>query len=412
MGFAIGGGIAKFSLVTHNSEHSIAAHWEGEFDEAALQAWAEKLRKQLGDQRVTLGLVFMSPRFFPYAKQVLEILRVDGHIPLLAGCSSTGVIANGEEVEDTTGIALALYALPGAELKACRFTQEDVEAAKSPDYWPEHTGIKPDQTNGWLAFADPFRLDSESWLASWNKAYAPSPVLGGLASGDYSAQQTQVYLNGDVFEEGGVAISVGGDVKLAGVISQGCMPIGETWTLTRVDQNLIQEIGNRPAYEVLAETFNGLSPEEQKKSRGNLFVGLVINEYLEDFHRGDFLVRNLLGADPQTGAIAVGALPRPGQTVQFQRRDANSANEDMEFLLTRARKQLADTTVYGGCLCCCNGRGRSLFGAPNHDAQMVQKLIGPVGISGFFCNGEIGPVGERNFLHGYTAALALFVKKN
>jgi len=163
---------------------------------------------------------------------------------------------------------------------------------------------------------------------------------------------------------------------------------------------------------VLAETFNQLSAEDQKKSRGNLFVGLVINEYLEEFHRGDFLVRNLIGADPRSGAIAVGALPRPGQTLQFQRRDAVAATQDMLALLTRAKRQLAKTTVYGACLCCCNGRGRGLFATPNHDAEMIQRHLGPLGMTGFFCNGEIGPVGERNFLHGYTAALALFVKKD
>src|SRR6516165_8993773 len=128
------------------------------------------------------------------------------------------------------------------------------------------------------------------------------PILGGLASGDFNEQSTQVYLNGEVFEDGGVAISVGGSVGLMGVTSQGCTPIGETWTLTKVDQNVIHEIANRPAYEVLAETFNQLSPEDQKGARGNLFIGLVVNEYLEEFHRGDFLVRNLLGADPGPAA--------------------------------------------------------------------------------------------------------------
>jgi small ligand-binding sensory domain FIST len=198
---------------------------------------------------------------------------------------------------------------------------------------------------------------------------------------------------------------------LVGVTSQGCTPIGETWTLTKVEQNIIHQIGNRPAYEVLAETFNQLSPEQQRTARGNLFIGLVVNEYLEEFHRGDFLIRNLLGADPRSGSIAVGALPRLGQTVQFQRRSAAAATEDMEELLTRARKQLGDTPIYGGCLCSCNGRGRNLFDRPDHDAQMVQQRLGPMGLAGFFCNGEIGPVGEKSFLHGYTASLALFVKK-
>ncbi|MDB6015855.1 MAG: hypothetical protein JWR19_344 [Pedosphaera sp.] len=395
-----------------HSEHAIAGHWSQNFDEAGLRTWVEGLRAQLRAPRVSLGLVFMSPRFFPHAQQVLEILRVHGQIPLLAGCSSGSLIAGNEELEENPGLVLALYALPDAELKGFRFTQEQVEESNGPGYWHLETGIGPEQTNGWLVFADPFNLDSEAWLRSWNEAYAPLPIMGGLASGDYQAQATQVYLNGEVFGEGGVAIAVGGKVRLAGITSQGCTPIGETWTLTKVDRNLIYEIGNRPAYEVLAETFNSLSPAEQKASRGNIFIGLVINEYLEDFHRGDFLVRNLFDADPQAGTIAVGALPRLGQTIQFQRRDAGAATEDMSALLTRAKEQMNGTTVYGGCLCSCNGRGQHLFGTSGHDAQLVQQYLGPLGLAGFFCNGEIGPVGERNFLHGYTASLALFVKKD
>ena len=394
-----------------NNEFSIAAHWPGGFDEAGLRQWAEDLRAQLLAPQVSLGLVFMSPKFFPFARQTLEILRVHARIPLLAGCSSTGLIAGPREIEGATGLVLALYSLPGAELKEFRFTQKQVEEANGPGYWHLETGVEPAHTNGWLVFIDPFHLDAESWIRSWNEAYAPLPALGGLASGISNQQTTQVYLNGDVFEDGGVAISVGGDVQLTGVISQGCTPIGETWTLTRVEKNLIHYIGNRPAYTVLAETFQKLPPEEQRKAQGNLFIGFVVNEYLEDFHRGDFLVRNLIGGDPQSGVLAVGTLPRAGQTMQFQRRDAGAATEDMNELLARAKKQIGGATIYGGCLCCCNGRGKRLFGRANHDAELVQERLGPLGLSGFFCNGEIGPVGEKNFLHGYTASLALFVKK-
>ena len=394
-----------------NTDYSVAAHWQGGFDEAGLRGWAENLRQQLRAPQVSLGLVFMTPKFFPHAKQVLEILRVHARIPLLAGCSSTGLVAGADEIEENGGVALALYALPGVKLKEFYFTQSQVEEANGGGYWRLETGLEPEQTNGWLAFIDPFHLDSESWLRGWNEAYAPLPVFGGLASGTATEQATQVYLNGDVFEEGGVAISVGGDVRLVGVISQGCTPIGETWTLTRVEQNLIHRIANRPAYEVLAETVNQLSADDQRKARGNLFIGLVVNEYLEDFHRGDFLVRNLLGGDPHTGVLAVGAMPRTGQTMQFQRRDARAASEDMNELLARARQDLGGAKIYGGCLCCCNGRGKNLFGRSGHDAQLVQQQLGGIGLSGFFCNGEIGPVGEKNFLHGYTASLALFVKK-
>jgi len=394
------------------NEFSVAGHWEADFDEAALRDWVVALRAKLSSQKVSLGLVFIAPRFFPQAEQILELLRVHGQIPLLAGCSSGSLIAEAEEVESNAGLALALYALPGAEIKACRFSPDEIEEARrQPRYWEEKTGVPAARTNGWLVFSDPFQMDNEAWLASWNDAYAPLPVLGGLASGDPDSQSTQIYLNGEVFEEGGVAISVGGDVGLHAVISQGCMPIGETWTVTHVDGNLIYKIGNRAAYEVLAETFNCLSTTDQRKSRGNLFVGLVVNEYLEEYQRGDFLVRNLLGADPKAGAIEVGALPRAGQTLQFQQRDADAATEDMDVLLSRARENLKSATIYGGCLCSCNGRGRALFGEASHDARMVQEKLGPMGLAGFFCNGEIGPVGKRNFLHGYTASLALFVSQ-
>ena len=260
-----------------NTEYSIAAHWSGGFDEAGLREWAEKLRGQLRAPEVSLGLVFMTPRFFPHANQILEILRVHARIPLLAGCSSTGLIAGSEEIEENAGITLALYSLPGAQLRAIHFTQTQVEEAEELTYWPTETGVDPKKSNGWLAFIDPFHLDAEAWLRGWNATYEGLPVFGGLASGVFAEQTTQVYLNGEAFDEGGVAIAVGGDVKLAGVISQGCTPIGDAWTLTHVEQNLIHQIGNRPAYAVLSETVGKLSQEEQRKARGNLFIGLVVN---------------------------------------------------------------------------------------------------------------------------------------
>ncbi len=392
------------------NEFSVVSHWPGSFDELGLQKWAEKVRAQLEARRVSLGLVFMGPQFFPYAPQVLELLRVHAQIPLLVGCSSGALIAGSEEVEDDPGLVLGLYAFPGADLHACRISPAQVEESNGPGYWHAETGVGPDSVNGWLVFADPFNMDADAWLKGWNEAYPRLPILGGLASGDSNEQRTQVYLNGEVSDSGGVAIAFRGDVKIASVISQGCTPIGETWTITKAEQNIIHQIGNRPAYQVLLETFNQLSADDQTKTRGNLFIGLVVNEYLEEFHRGDFLIRNLLGADPKSGCIAVGALPRAGQTLQFQRRDAHAATEDMTALLDRTREQLASKPIYGGCLCSCNGRGHRLFGYRNHDAAMVQARFGPLGLTGFFCNGEIGPVGEKNFLHGYTASLALFLK--
>ncbi len=391
--------------------YAVCGHWAGEYDEDGLEAWAANLRSQLQTPQVTLGLVFMTPHYFPHAAQVLETLRLHARVPLLLGCSSESLVCGGQEIEEMPGLVLGLYYLPGAKLTAKHFDQSQVEACTSPDYWYDETGISPDATNGWLVFADPFNLDSEEWLKQWNEAYAPTPIIGGLASGVYQERSTQIYLNGEVYDEGGVALSIGGEVEIASVISQGCTPIGETWTITRTDGNLIFEIGNKPAYSILTETFEQLPDKDKMRLRGNLFVGLVINEYLEEFHRGDFLIRNLVGGDPNKGVLVVAAYPRPGQTIQFQRRDADAATEDMTALLERVKTDLDGRIIYGGSLHCCNGRGTGLFGESNHDASLIQSELGDVALTGFFCNGEIGPVGDKNFLHGYTASLALFVSR-
>lgn len=396
----------------HN-RHAVAARWNGGFDEPGIQAWAEALRRQLPAKHVSLGLLFTTPSMFANAEQLLEVLRVHAQIPLLMGCSSTGLICNDVESEDAEGFVLALFELPGAVLKAVRLDSTQVETVANAAEWHTETGVMPHETNGWLTFIEPFSMGqaSEAWLQQWNHAYKGIPILGGMASGDMETRSTQLYLDGEVIEEGGVALSVGGEVELRSVIAQGCTPIGEPWAITRVEDHIIHQIANRNAYDVLVETFNALPIPEQKKMQGNLFVGLVTNEYTEEFHRGDFLIRHLIAADPKAGCIAVGAHPRTGQTIQFQKRDGKAASEDLAELLKRAQSDLTGCTIYGGSLHCCNGRGKHLFGSLSHDAAMIESELGPFPLAGFFCNGEIGPVGNTNFLHGYTASLALFVKK-
>jgi small ligand-binding sensory domain FIST len=194
------------------------------------------------------------------------------------------------------------------------------------------------------------------------------------------------------------------------VVSQGAEPIGQSWTITDVEQNIVKTIGGRPALEVLIETLQGLPAPVQERASRNLLAGLAMDEYRDEFRRGDFLIRNLVGVDQETGAIAVGTYPRVGQTIQFQVRDARAADEELAEMLGGAVEALGETAA-GALLCSCNGRGAGLFGEPHHDATAVAKRFGQLPVAGFFCNGEIGPVGGRNFVHGFTASIAFFVPK-
>jgi len=251
----------------------------------------------------------------------------------------------------------------------------------------------------------------ETLLDGFSSAYPGVPIIGGLASASTHPHQTFVFLNGDVHGQGAVAVALSGAYTIETVVSQGCDPIGEPWIITGANGSIVETISQRPAYEVLVETVRALPPDKQERASRNLLVGLAMDEYKESFGRGDFLIRGLMGADPKSGAIAVGARPRVGQTIQFQIRDAAAADEDLRQLLATARETLGDTRPVGAVLCSCNGRGAGLFGFPDHDARTVAQQLGAVPLAGFFCNGEIGPVGRDVFLHGFTASLGLIVPK-
>ena len=394
-----------------NAGHSVAAILEGNFEEGALRARVEEARQGLVGGRADLALVFMTPGLVPQAEEILEVVRVHGRATLLAGCSGSGVIGNDMELEGPgPALAFALLALPGARLTPVRFTAADLEEANGPGWWHAQTGLDAEAARGWLVFADPFSVDIERWAHEWNEAYPGVPAIGGLAGGTAEAGDNRVFLNGTVHSDGGIAVAVGGAFRLEPVVSQGCTPIGRPWTVTAAERNFVQRIGNLPALSVLQDTFNGLTEPEKARAGGNIFVGLAVNEYQEEHRRGDFLVRNLLGADPNSGVVAVGARVRVGQTLQFQFRDGPAAAEDLATLLARSQAHLAGQEVAAACLCSCAGRGRGLFGKRHQDAQAVRRgLREGLPVAGFFCNGEIGPVGDRNFVHGYTAAVGLFV---
>lgn len=374
------------------------------FDEDRLVEVVEECRERAGG-RGTLAFVFFSPDWVPHLRDLAEIIQIHGRCPEVVGCSTDGLVGTGEESEDVSGVSLLLLNLPDTTVRVTAIHSGDEES----DDWEAATGIRRDECGGWIALANPAEFDGEAWLRSWNAAYPGVPIFGGLAGGMHPEAGFTLLHNREVNPGDAMVIGFTGRFAVRGLVSQGCRPIGEPYTITDVNRNVVLGIASKRAYEMLEETFRQLDPEDQARAKGNIFAGIASNEYLDEFKCGDFLVRNILGGDPDAGALALGAYPSVGQTLQFQLRDRDAADEDLRLHAEAAQRRLASTPPVGALLFSCAGRGQGLFGIPDHDADIIEETFGPLPLAGFFCNGEIGPVGRQAFLHGYTAAAAFFV---
>jgi small ligand-binding sensory domain FIST len=232
------------------------------------------------------------------------------------------------------------------------------------------------------------------------------PVVGGLAAGGGRPGAQALILDDAVFDEGAVGAVVDGPPVLT-VVSQGCRPLGHEAVITGCNGNVVHELAGRPALERLRTEIAALSPEERELASRGLLVGVVIDENRPEYEVGDFLMRGLLGADEATGALVLGETVRVGQTLRFFARDAGSADAD----LRQALGGLSDASPAGALLFTCNGRGAQMFREPDHDARVVAEALGTRSVAGFFCGGEIGPVGGKTFLHGFTATVAVFLER-
>ena len=353
------------------------------------------------DTKPDLALAFIDSRFAADYAAVLERLRAGTGARRLAGASGMGVIGPGHEAEDQPAISLLALSLPGATITTVAIGSND-DASAALDR------IEAASAQAWLLFADPFTTDAESLVGAIGERKPGATVLGGLASAQPMQRDSAVFLDGEVRESGAVLVGIGGAFGIHTIVAQGAEPIGQPWTVTECEGNVVRSVGSRPALEVLQETLAALDPATRERAQRNLLVGLAIDEYRHQHARGDFLIRNILGGDRESGAIAINATPRVGQTLQFQFRDAEAADLDLREHLRVLRVRLAPgEQVLGALLCSCNGRGQGLFGEPHHDAQALEQALGPTPTAGMFCSGEIGPVGGKTFVHGFTASIAL-----
>jgi small ligand-binding sensory domain FIST len=391
------------TALSHEQDPSVAA-----------RVVAEAAGASLGPGPVDLAFVFFSFHYVDQADLLARTVREALQPGVLAGCTGEGVIADSQEVEALPAVALWAARLPKVRVEGIRptFVHQHASEAGSEELrssvvgWPgglESAGSPP----VFLVLADPFSTPVDELLVALADRFPGAPVIGGLAGGGHDLGDNRLVLDSEVFDDGLVAVSLSGPVSVRTVISQGCRPIGDPYVVTKSERNVIHELGGEPALKRLQAAFESLSEQEREIAYRALHLGIVIDEHRDRFERGDFLVRNLIGADQGSGSLAIGDMIREGQTVQFHLRDASAASEELNLLLADDRGKHRNPPLAGLLFSCC-GRGQGLFGRAHHDIGMVQERSGKIPVAGFFAQGEIGPVGGSNFLHGYTASVALF----
>jgi small ligand-binding sensory domain FIST len=360
---------------------------------------AGQVLERFDGERPDLVVCFASAHhvgaFEDMAAGLARLLEPEAFAAVTAGA----VAGTGREIEEDPALSVFAASFGGGHASA--FT---LDALQTPDGlsivgWPDHL---PDHGT-LLLLADPFSFPVNDFLRLCNDQVPGLTIIGGLASASAGRGGNRLACDDRVLSQGAVAILLDDSVAVRTVVSQGCRPIGQPFTVTKAERNLVVELAGQSAISRLQEVAAAVPDEERGLLRNGLHVGVVVDEHKIDFERGDFLVRNLLGADERSGGLAVGEFVEVGQTVQFHVRDARAADEDLKVMLRNVRGD-AD----GALLFTCNGRGTHLFGTPDHDAGVIEERLGPVPLAGAFCAGEIGPVGGRNFLHGFTASLAVF----
>jgi small ligand-binding sensory domain FIST len=358
----------------------------------------------LAGARPDLIALFIAPQFESDIPRILERATERAEDAVIVGCTAGGVIGAGSEVEDAPAVAAWAASMPAIGIQPFRLTfQRDGEQGIIDGLDEMPTRERGDVV---VMFSDPFSFPADLFLAHLNEHAPGVPVLGGQSSGGLEAGRNVLIANGDVVRDGAVGVILTGGASTSWLVSQGCRPVGETYAVTSAERNVIHELGGEPALRRLEEVYGVASPRDQLLMRRGLHVGQAISELKADLGRGDFLIRNVMGIDPNSGAIAISDMVEVGQTVQFQVRDADSAREDLRVTLERERRR-DERPVVGALLFSCNGRGQALFGQPDHDVRAVQKAFGSVPVAGFFAAGELGPVAGRNFLHGFTASVLL-----
>jgi small ligand-binding sensory domain FIST len=383
-----------------------ASHSRATNTSDAIRTVTAEVRGALGGLEPDFSFLFVSQAHADSFSQLPSRICEATGTKVLIGCTGETVIGGSDEIESGPALSLWSAVLPEAQIEpfAVRFerTVDGIVTSGLP-------GIAADGPllRAVFMLADPYSSAPHTVLDHFEAECPGVPILGGLASGGGRPGENRLFHNSHEVRHGAVGLVLRGGPRVRSVVSQGCRPVGTHYVVTRAEDNVIHALGGVSPMQRLRELFESLSDRDAELVRLGLHLGLATNEYKEKFERGDFLISNVVGADPEAGSIAIGTPVRVGQTVRFHIRDAQTADEDLIGLLD-ADRAANPAPPKAGLLFSCNGRGSRLFSQPNHDAAAVQKLAGPIPLAGFFAQGELGPIGGRNYVHGFTASIALF----
>jgi small ligand-binding sensory domain FIST len=388
--------------------------------EGAIQDVVDQVLPQLAGTP-DLGLVFISSSFTSEFSRLLPLLHERLEIPVLVGCSGGGIIGMGAdqrpaEIEDAPALSLTVATLPGVEVRSFYIASDDLPDLDSPpDAWIDLVGVSPEHEPHFILLGDPFFSNVADLLQGLDFAYPGAVKVGGIASVDGFNRHCGLFCDRALHDDGLVGLALWGDVELDTIVAQGCRPIGPVYQVAKAERNIVLALSDpnddgaeHPPLTVLQELFQTLSEADRKLAQSSLFLGVAQDSFRLSLDQGDFLIRTLLGVDPKVGAIAVGDRLRPGQQVRFHLRDAQTSADDLSHLLKRYQAQMATGSAPAGALIfSCMGRGQGLYQQPNFDSELFHRYVGSVPLSGFFCGGEIGPVGQTTFLHGYTSVFGI-----
>jgi len=402
--------------------------------EAAIAEVVERATSALGTAP-HLGIVFISSAFTSEYSRLMPLLQ--SHLPEvpLIGCGGAGVIGMAptnepREVEGEAAIALTLAHLPQVNVHPFHLAPDGLPDLDSPPAaWADLIGVAPTEQPQFILFADSAFSKITDLLQGLDFAFAGSSKIGGLASGGFGSHSGALFCQNQTYRDGIVGVALSGNIIVETIVAQGCRPIGAPYLVAEGERNILLALETqssdsvaapvssttvsqkRTPLEMLQELIQSLNEADRTLAQHSLFVGVAQSEFKQTLEQGDFLIRQLIGVDPRVGAIAIGDRIRPGQRIQFHLRDSKASAEDLEVLLQRYQltTMTAETRTapIGALMFACTGRGEGLYGEPNFDSHLFHRYFPAVPLSGFFCNGEIGPVGGSTFLHGFTSVFGI-----